>query len=364
MADPLGFLQSVLAGTYNGMSQAGEDLGRGVMDAATLPRDVYQGKVQTDPRYMSDEEFARTLNLAGNVAGGGITLGSAPEGAIGMFAGRKSAGWDANANSTARAYESIGDPTTGFQRTGHFRGVDDQWRYEIPDQGARIKPPPADLQPGATLKASDYLDHPELFKAYPELAEMPVMHQPRMTGASYTPAHDIGNGPVPAMLRMDMTKDVGGFGEMQPRSMMLHELQHGVQNIEGFAPGVGGGPRAPEITAAEPNRALQRKYNDTLAEGTGPDKQQAKAAYEWSKYRDYARSAGEVEARQVQERADWGPDRLREMHPMQQQMTPKHPGDPALRFTPEQQWIPGKELPYPVDQYNQNLPFLAQFLGK
>jgi hypothetical protein len=364
MPDPIGFLASVLRGTYNGMSDAGQAVAQSAYSAATLPRDVYQGKVQTDPRFMSDEEFGRAVELAGNMAGGGLTLGKAPEGAVGMFAGPRAKTWDANANSTARAYSSIGDPTTGFQRTGHFQGVDNKWRFEIPDRNATIKPPPADLQAGQTLRAADYLDHPELFKAYPELAEMPVMHQPGMTGASYTPAHDIGNGPVPAMLRMDMTKDVTGPGMMQPRSMMLHELQHGVQNIEGFAPGPGGGPLAPEITAAGPNRALQRKYNDTLAEGTGPDRQNAKAAYEWSKYRDYARSAGEVEARQVQERADWAPERLREMHPVQQQMTPNYPGDPTLRFSPQQQWVPGQQLPYPVDQYNPNLPFLAQYLGK
>jgi hypothetical protein len=365
MADPLGFLASVLRGTVNGATEAGQGLVQGAMDAATLPRDVYQGKVQTDPRYMSDEEFARTLNLAGNVAGGGITTGAAPEGAIGMFAGRRSKTFPWTEAIAADIGEQMGKhPTDIYKNTGLFRGVDDKLRYEIPDQAARIKDP-GNLMDGDVLHAKDYLDHPELFKAYPELAEMPVMHQPNMTGASYTPAYTnkAGND-VPATLRMDMTKNWQGSDQMQPRSMMLHELQHGIQAIEKFAPGPGGGMNAPEIVNANPIRMLQNKYMETLANGTGPDKQYAKHNLEYNKYRDYARSAGEVEARQVQERADWSPQKRMEMHPVQQQMTPAFPGDKTARFNPDEQWIPGKQLPYGTEYYDESLPFLAQYLGK
>lgn len=358
MADPLGFLASVLRGTYNGMSEAGEGLAKGALDAATLPRDVYQGKVQTDPRYMSEEEFGRTLNLAGNVAGGGVTLGSAPEGAIGMFAGQRAKGADLNAMGTARAYESVGKPVDGYKQTGWFRGVDDQMRFEIPDAAAKTRDLPGMDSFGFTAKASDYLDHPELFKAYPQLAEVPVLHQPGLQGAAYGHPHAAyPNG----YIKLDMMGTPGAVETMQPRSLMLHEMQHAVQKIEGFANGVGGGSAAPEITASGTNRALQQKVNETPV---GPDRDRAKSAYEWNKYRDYERSAGEVEARQVQERADWPLEKRMEMHPVQQQMTPSYPGDPTRRYTPDQQWLPGTELPYPVSDYNPNLPFMAKFLGK
>jgi len=344
MADPLGFLQSVLKGTYNGMSAAGEDLARGAVDAATLPRDVYQGKVQTDPRYMSDEDFARTLNLAGNVAGGGVTLGSAPEGALGMFAGRRSKTFPWTEAVAADIGEQMGKhPTDIYKNTGLFRGVDDKLRYEIPDEAARIKPAAGPLEPGQRLRAADYFDHPELFKAYPELGEIPVMHQPGMNGAAHAAPHgDYPNG----YIKMDMVKNAHAFNDDAPRSMMLHELQHAIQNREGFATGANSG--ADYIQKAKPVMSLP--------EGSVERRRES--------WHAYARSAGETEARQVQERADWPLERRMEMHPLQQQMTKKYPGDPAYRPPLDQQWIAGKELPYPAEAYDPNLPFLAQYLGK
>lgn len=363
MADPIGFLQSVLQGTYNGMSGAGEDIARGAVDAFNLPRDVYQGKVQTDPRYMSDEEFARTLNLAGNVAGGGITVGSAPEGAIGMFAGQKSKTFP-NDKAMSFMENNMDRKVTAddiYGGTGIFRGVDGRMRYEIPDTNAAIKPEylnkvAAGQMDNTPAMLRDVLDHPELMKAYPELGDLAIHHKPGMQGATFVRYE---NNALPPYIQMDMT----GKGTMEtggPLGTFLHETQHAVQNIEGFANGTT--PKAPEILKADPIKQYQNAASAALEAG---DQEKALMMMNWHDHHawnTYAREAGEVEARAVQRRMDYSDQERRLLHPVKEESYKAAPGE--YRVPAERQWIQGKTLPFSAEEYNPNLPFLAQYLGK
>ena len=140
-----------------------------------------------------------------------------------------------------------------FDKTGWFQGADSKWRFNISDEGANLKVGNLDrLNSGGdpdkdwfgpkrlpfkfvstggldrdTQKVGDLLDHPELFKAYPDLADIPVH------------AQSIG----------DIGYSLGGYNSRdnvmtlakQPleglKSTMLHELQHAVQAREDFARG-------------------------------------------------------------------------------------------------------------------------------
>lgn len=66
------------------------------------------------------------------------------------------------------------------------------------------------------------IDHPELFKAYPELFTLKVRQESGMNGASYESSKD--------EISIDLT---------QPNalSLLLHEVQHAIQKREGFAKG-------------------------------------------------------------------------------------------------------------------------------
>jgi hypothetical protein len=78
--------------------------------------------------------------------------------------------------------------------------------------------------------ASIAMDHPELFRAYPELGNV-IVKQGATSGADGTLGSLYGN--LLNISSKGLTKD--------PRSTALHELQHAIQEREGFA--VGGNTR-------------------------------------------------------------------------------------------------------------------------
>lgn len=243
---------------------------------ATLPGDVYNGTV--DP--MSGEGIARAQDLAGTMMTGG--LAGAEPGAVGVFGGRLAKTADLEALKRAEAATASGRwGNDVWYENGWGKGKDGQWRFEIPDQDAKLASNLAEARAGAkvgledlgddalaTLTADSVLQHPKLWAAYPDLAETQVVFE---------------NGPIgPRGARGTFSRGVDRFDDMitlngnlpdeQMRSTLLHELQHAVQEREGFAQGTSG---------ADPN---------------------------------YRRSAGEVEARNVQRRADSG-DFERRLHP-------------------------------------------------
>ena len=95
-----------------------------------------------------------------------------------------------------------------------FEGVDGKPRFEVDDSGAKIKNPN-----GKTL--GEILDHPELFKNYPELQNMTVKVDPNLRG----------NGEFQPWDNSITVKSASDPGTL------LHETQHGIQTKEGFAKG-------------------------------------------------------------------------------------------------------------------------------
>ena len=210
---------------------------------------------------------------------------AAPQGAPRMFIGPKAKTWDqAKADAAVRMEQEGRDPAEIWRQTGTFRGADGILRQKISDVGA-IYRNPADLKelgkqrkqealdlqqqikgipgqkdmfPKALTEArrpareqvkrlkeeadelgrySDVrgqsakfvLEHPELYRAYPELADIKVYQGGR------------GIGSESAALRggkRDMEMEVTQKGlRGDPRSSMLHEMQHAVQTVEDMAPG-------------------------------------------------------------------------------------------------------------------------------
>ncbi|MCM8598964.1 MAG: hypothetical protein NFW04_09950, partial [Candidatus Accumulibacter sp.] len=215
------------------------------------------------------------------------------------------------------------------QQTGWFKGADGKWRFEISDDQAKLKKPfpskaqrwgdveesvfPSLLDRGKVgVKVGDLLDHPALFAAYPKIADIPVTTK-EGSGASYSRANSID----PATIRI---------GEDEPmyavRSLLLHEIQHGIQSIEGFATG---GSRALMAGWENPQvRTLENQIGALLASNR-PGKEiapQVRALNDkiaalrrenpWDAYR---RIAGEVEARNTQSRADMTDAQRRETPP-------------------------------------------------
>lgn len=90
-----------------------------------------------------------------------------------QFAGRQSQTAPVESlYDAAKRLESGQDPEVIRKETGWFMGQDKRWRYEISDEGAEVIP--VRFKSGATYKLSDILKHDELFKAYPQLKDLKV----------------------------------------------------------------------------------------------------------------------------------------------------------------------------------------------
>jgi len=165
-----------------------------------------------------------------------------------MFAGEKSQ--TAPRAGLERAKEMRGvSPEKIWKDTGWMRGKDGVWRYEIDDSSASLKIDPADIArkappldakspPAAwrsqpTMKLGDILEHPTLFKAYPELRDMSVQlynspTDPADAEGSMRRAeqNDDGKPSIDIALLAGPTKRI--------LSTVLHEAQHALEDIEGF----------------------------------------------------------------------------------------------------------------------------------
>lgn len=253
---------------------------------------------------------------------GGIAKGAALAAPAlgGIFIGKGAKTWDALAAQKAKMLADIGtDPRTIWQQTGTWKGPDGKWRQEISDEKSFYR--------GSKAAGSSYAEdvhlHPELYKAYPSAGGSRVTESPHKGGSFNVDTRQITVGPMDA------------------NSTMLHEQQHQIQGLEGFA--AGGSPStmilALEKIADEKRQKAQEMFrlssaNDPLdplrlvkpgarQKGLELEKearaldQKAMDAYrsEQAKFDLYQRLAGEAEARAVQSRMNMTPEQRRATFP-------------------------------------------------
>lgn len=255
-----------------------------ILGALTLPGDVYQGNV--DPMGAEGLQRAAEFPLAISMPGMGtqaISGQALDPNLLNIFAGPRSKTADLDKLEVAREMAQQVGKETGkvplssvediFSQTGWFPGPDGKWKYEIPDY-----PVGKDLsfQEGTKPErglVGDFISHPELFAAYPDLETMRLKagYGPRQAGVNY---------------QTDQGIEAFGPGEGDIISVILHELQHGVQTKEGF--GAGGNPEQTKNFLANiaPTADQQLQFPDP--------------------YMIYRALMGETEARAVQSRYDFG----------------------------------------------------------
>ena len=248
--------------------------------------------------------------------------------ALFSFAGQKAKTADSKSLSHAVDMKNGGStPSEILKQTGWHEGSDGKWRFEIGDKDARLtiggKGHPLSEFIGQLPSRNGWvsldglLDHPALFAAYPELRTLNVKLLPaeRMVGAKGS--IDQRNNAI--LLDASLPAH-------EALSTLLHEIQHGIQHIEGFA--TGGSESRIAIAQDQarhsiPNlrsivREAQRSYDDAVSLGH-PEKllAQRKAALDEAKadleenlklanaghpHEQYRRMAGEVESRNTQAR--------------------------------------------------------------
>ena len=262
----------------------------GAVNAVTAPGRAYSG---SDPTFNPEEEAA---NFAMNMLGGGIgasRAAPAPAGALGMFIGKNARTWDARAAAKAVELEKAGvDAKAIWQQTGTWKAPDGMWRQEIPDASAGFR---MDFNSAAPSKSNAYspmkdipiggaFNHPNLYPAYPDIlrtGRMDVAKSPDWMPDSSNSGNLRGN----QVTVRDKT-------EAGARSTVLHELQHAVQQREGFA--LGG--------------AQSQFYSEALlrlvAENPRTPPSRLIKAAEDEAFARYRALMGEAEARATQARAN------------------------------------------------------------
>ena len=312
---------------------------------ASLPQRAFEA---SETRRMGGEydpgpAVEATLNLMGTGSA------FAQPGAVGIFGGRLAKTADHAALARAEEMAAKGAPREQiWNETGWFQGADQKWRFEIPDNASVVRPDAAKGINDTDIRATAYsgpiggiLRHDDLFNAYPPLWDI----ETKVTkggGYPYQPSgglntHESGN--------LSMFMDVAR--PEQARSLALHELMHGVQTGEGFGRGasVGEYRRGPmfdkrardlsgdlsqEMTggvSAKPNeyidllhlgdqptlqKIVQKHGFGSLDEAVAFLKAQDELRTPFSQYR---RTAGEVEARNVQKRMDMTPEQRKATPP-------------------------------------------------
>ena len=155
------------------------------------------------------------------------------------FAGQEAVTADAHALASAQQRLDAGeDAETVRQDTGWHKGKDGKWRFEISDADAKLtighkgialgKLINEERHPDAVMPLADLLEHPALFAAYPALADMRVAFIKTNPNGGQRGSFDAANK------RIALSDDMAA---REALSTLLHEIQHGIQNVEGFATG-------------------------------------------------------------------------------------------------------------------------------
>lgn len=202
-------------------------------------------------------EAATNIPVVGDALSGGMAVydavkGDYPSAAMnalgvlpfvsGTFIGKSAKTWDAVKAAEAEKRLAAGDDVRNvWKETGTFKGPDGHLRQEIDDTraGMRLLGPKWGDE-SQINKLGETLDHVVAYKAYPDTKKINVTYSDSAIGGSYT-------NPRSWAEYIDLPQQAGQTGQ---RSTALHELQHAIQQREGFA--VGGNP---EMMAAEKAKA-------------------------------------------------------------------------------------------------------------
>lgn len=265
----------------------------------------------------------------------------------GMMIGPSSALWNSeNAFNAAKMLKQGASPEEVWKATGTAKGLENAFRQEISDAGSHIKGMGNFGEIYEKRKAAYGVDvptveevmyHHPLFEAYPELKGIQVRLLPENSrnNAVFSPTEGV------ISINPKATSE-------QARSSMLHELQHAIQETEGWNRGADAGKflkkyqeQADELEERliQANRDLKLhaggKYYDDLL------KERDEIAKEYRDFmgadhqgvirkatQEYKAHGGEAEARLTQTRRDLTDEKRKEVYPFAK-------GDMALDINPE-----------------------------
>ena len=149
---------------------------------------------------------------------------TAPGGERFSYAGEHARTANSQTLGEAKGLELMGvDAETIRQETGWFRGRDGKWRFEVDDSTAQVADEIINY-----MTLGELLPGAEIFKAYPEMKNISVVFQSLDPGVNAQYNRQFDHIDVSYKLK----NDPDGI-----KSAVLHEIQHAIQNREGFTKG-------------------------------------------------------------------------------------------------------------------------------
>ena len=230
-----------------------------------------------------------------------------------------------------------------WERTGWLKGAEGKWKFEIDDSGAKLKNIKVDSL-GIAEKHSmlgDILNHPELFKNYPKLANMLTTTMIDSDMKNPRGEHVLGrNRSGEGLFDLEPEIKIYAKNMIEAKATLLHEIQHAIQEIEGFAKG--GSPESfPQSWTTTAIPKLQKEIGELqkrMVKATGSIRgileerinNKIKTMGEWveetkdlSPKKQYKRLAGEIEARDTAARAKLTPKQRKAQFPYESQGIPQ-----------------------------------------
>ena len=319
-------------------------------------RQVSKGLESMQGRMIANANAPRTLNVG-------------YMGQRGTFAGINALTADKEALAKAQQMIAQGvDPEDVWQETGWGRGADGKWRFEINDKfdimddgkeiGSSLNYNNGTLSQLANgqigvARGQQLLNHDDLYAAYPDFKNMEIRNAPDGLGF-------FDNNNTVGVNNRVLSGAVGGrdLGRTNSaHSVLLHELQHAIQQKEGFAKGgtpeqfkktqldlekekwasivnqtVNDGESIDSVLSQLKKEVLDRGIDDstyshddfnavlTLIQSKEPksliDKWIKDGQIKHDPYESYQKLAGEVEARMVQNRMNLTPEQRRDTYPI------------------------------------------------
>lgn len=163
------------------------------------------------------------------------------------YAGKNANGANLDSLREAQEMQQDGADMESIRKaTGWHEGMDGKWRFEINDSRMQLRADAADIPNYTTL--GELVDAPELFEAYPDMADLSVTFHTLEDGQNggYSRKFD----------SIELSRDLKNRPEALLNSL-IHEAQHAIQNREGFASGA---------NPAYWNRRMENGFDNRTAE--------------------------------------------------------------------------------------------------
>lgn len=268
------------------LNAAGQSFMQAIMAPGNALRGEYDqreispdGRVsQFDPRMMED-----ATNLAGAIGLSSMPIPK-PSNSLGMFGGKMAKTADLDALERAKALDASGAPREGiWNDTGWFKGADGEWRFEVDDSTSQfngLNPEPQTTPIRAAMK------HPGLYDAYPDM------------NAIQTREATIGGGTSGVYYGPELGEAINvSWSAPDKRSVMLHEMQHAIQQREGWSRGGNSSQFGGDVP--NPSADVYRSALDT-----SPELQELTAIRSSAQMQGEIQKSNEIWRREFQRKAD------------------------------------------------------------